>query len=817
MKVINCFKKENNELLIELDNEGKILLQSLTDGVIRVRYTLKDSFCLNNGHMLIGPLKDGIDLNVIENTEIISVETKKIRLQIEKDTGAFTWYTTENELLVREPQRGGKWLDEIDVEGYDFEKGEQANLKLTGFSFNSTNRNAKRKFLRKAYSTKQEFVFSEDEKIFGLGQHEDGIINYRGHTQTLYQHNRKLPMPVVISSKGYAFFFNNSSFSAFHDDTHGSYFWSEVCEELDYFFIFGPEFDTIVSEIRNLTGKSAMLPLWVYGYWQSKEHYKTQQELINVAKEYRERAIPIDTIVQDWQYWPGVEWGEKRFDIDRYPDPEGMVKDLHDMNIKIIISIWTHFNNLGPNHKEMLDKDLLLANDCNIDMFKEQARQLHWKQVQEGLGIYNFDGWWCDGTEPFDGMRQTKFREEYFKRIGLDIEEYKRYLNPGAINLYPLLNSMAIYEGMRSEGEGKRVVNLTRACYPGQQRYGTVVWSGDIVANWEVLKRHIADGLNFCITGHSNWTFDIGGFFTKDRREECWWHAGDYTLGVEDDGYREFYVRSFQFGAFLPVFRSHGTDFSKEIWQFGQPGEIFYDTLVDINNLRYRLMPYIYSVAGMVTHKDYTMMRFLGFDFRKDPNVLEIADQYMFGPSIMVCPVTSPMYFDIGNKKLEGIEKSRKVYLPSGCNWYDFWTGEKFEGGQTIIAPAPLDKIPLYIKAGSILPLSQKIQYSGEIWETPWELRIYPGENGSFNIYEDSGDGYQYESNEFSWTNIVWDNDNSELTIMDCKDNFPELIKERLFNLVIVGKERGIGLEHEEKPDAVVNYTGEKIRIKKFE
>jgi alpha-D-xyloside xylohydrolase len=416
---------------------------------------------------------------------------------------------------------------------------------------------------------KQEFIFSEGEAIYGLGQHEDGILNYRGHSQTLYQHNRKLPMPIIISSRGYACFFNTYSFSAFHDDEHGSYFWSEYVNELDYFFIFGPEFDQLISEIRNLTGKSAMLPIWAYGYWQSKEHYKTQKEILDIAREYRERGIPIDVIVQDWKYWPGEQWGEKRFDPERYPEPEGLLKKLHDMHIRMIISIWTQFNNYGPNHKEMSDKGLLLKNNSNINLFEEDARKLHWKQIKEGLYKYEIDGWWCDGTEPFDGMRPTQFREEYFKRVQLDIEEYKRYIDPQYINAYPLLNAMAIYEGMRSANEGKRVLNLTRACYPGQQRYGTIVWSGDIVANWEVLKRHIADGLNFCMTGHSNWTLDIGGFFVKDRRDECWWHAGDYTSGVEDAGYRELYVRWFQFGTFLPVFRSHGTDISPKIQTFG--------------------------------------------------------------------------------------------------------------------------------------------------------------------------------------------------------------------------------------------------------
>lgn len=808
MKVIGFYKNENNGLLLELDNKGKILLQLWKDGLIRVRYTWKESFGPDKGYVVTGSRDDRMEWRVSEDAHSIYAAAGQIKLVINKDTAAFSWYGPEGELLVREPERGGKWLEETDVEGYDFEDAERVNMDLTGFSFNSSVRGGKKKFLRKAYSTKLELVFSEGEAIYGLGQHEEGILNYRGHSQTLYQNNRKLPMPVFISSKGYAFFFNTSSFSAFHDDAQGTYFWSEVCEELDYFFMYGPEFDAIVALIRSLTGKSSMLPMWAYGFWQSKEYYKTQEELTGVAREYRRRSIPIDVVVQDWRYWPGDQWGEKRFDHERYPDPEGMVKELHEMDIKLVISIWSHFNNLGPNHKEMLDKGLLLANGCNIDMFKEEARQLHWKQIQEGLHTYGIDGWWCDGTEPFDGMRPARFREEYFKCIGMDIEEYKRYMDPEFINLYPLLNSMGMYEGMRSAGEDKRVLNLTRACYPGQQRYGTVVWSGDVAANWEVLRRHIANGLNFCITGHSNWTLDIGAFFSLDYREICWWHAGDYPMGIEDYGYRELYVRWFQFGAFLPVFRSHGTDFSKEIWRFGEPGDLFHDILVKFDHLRYRLLPYIYSVVGMVTHKDYTMMRSLGFDFRHDPKVSDITGQYMFGPVIMVCPVTWPMYYGKDSKKLEGIAKSREVYLPEGCDWYDFWTGKRYGGGRSITADAQLDQIPLFVKAGSILPMSAQIQHSGEMWTVPWEIRVYPGRDGSFEIYEDAGDGYGYEKGEFAWTGVAWKDREGKLEISQRTGSYPGIVPERKLEIILVKDGHGTGLEREETCDMTIAYKG---------
>ncbi len=813
MRVINNYIYNNNGMMLELDNGGKILLELWEKDVFRIRYTCRESFFDGNSLMIAGkPLKN-IYWKHYEDDQTLVITSEKVKLQIKKDTAAFSWYSAA-ELLVKEPERGGKWLDEIEVEKYIFDTEENSSMEQTGFSFNSITHNGKKEFLRKAYSTKLEFEFSTGEAIYGLGQHEDGILNYRGKSQTLYQQNRKLPMPIMFSSRGYAFFFNTCSFSAFHDDEQGSYFWSEVEDEMDYFFIYGPKFDELVARIRSLTGSAAMLPKWAYGYWQSKEHYKTQEELVNVARGYRERSIPIDVIVQDWKYWPGEQWGEKRFDPERYPDPETLLKELHQKDIKLVISVWTHIMNYGPNHQEMLDRGFLLNNKSNINMFIKEARELHWKQIQEGLLKYGIDGWWCDGTEPFDGMRATKFREEYFKRISLDVEEYKYTIDPEYINLYPLLNAIAIYEGMRATHKDKRVLNLTRACYPGLQRYGTVVWSGDITAKWEVLRRHVADGLNFCITGHSNWTVDIGAFFVHDKREECWWHAGDYPSGTEDAGYRELYVRWFQLAAFLPVFRSHGTDISKNIWCFGEPGDIFYDTLIKFNHLRYRLLPYIYSVAGMVSHKNYTMMRSLCFDFEQDQNVLNITDQYMFGPAIMVCPVAFPMYYEKENLKIEGIAKSRTVYLPAGCKWYDFWTGEKYEGGQYINAFAPLDRMPLFIKSGSIIPMGPVVQHTQDMLDAPWEIRIYPGSNGEFEIYEDAGDGYSYEQSECAWTKLIWKDELREVTVLKRQGVFAGMTLEREFGLVSVRQGHGQGSEQERSRDALIKYNGEKTSLK---
>lgn len=619
-------------------------------------------------------------------------------------------------------------------------------------------------------------------------------------------------MPVIISTKGYGFFFNTYSLSSFHDDEQGSYFWTDVDDEMDFFFMYGPEFDTLVGGMRFLTGEASMLPIWAFGYWQSREHYKSRQELLDVVAKHREKGIPIDGIVQDWKYWPGEQWGEKRFDLERYPDPEKMLRELHDNNVRLMISVWPNFGNSGPNHVTMRENGFLLENDCTLDVFNPKARELYWKQTNDGLYKYGIDGWWCDCTEPFDGMRPYRMREPYCKKTFIDTQDFKRYIDPEYINQYPLLVSQMMYEGQRSVTEEKRLVNLTRACYPGQQRYGTIVWSGDVAATWEVLRRHIADCLNFCVTGHSYWTMDVGAFFVFNRREDCWWHSGDYTDGVNDKGYQEIYVRWFQFGAFLPMFRSHGTDINREMWCFGNPGDVIYDTLMKFDLLRYRLLPYIYSVAGMVTHNRYTMVRSLLFDFREDPDVFNINDQYMFGPAIMVCPVTAPMYWNAGSEKLEGREKSRQVYLPKGCDWYDFWTGNKYRGGQNIIAEAPLEIIPLYVKSGSIIPLGPKVQYAQEIQDAPWELRIYPGSSGKFGIYEDAGDGYMYEKGEYSWTDLKWDDQTGMMNISERRGCYDGMFEEREFRIVLVGVEHGVGVP-EEDPDRIVKYIGQKQEI----
>jgi len=772
MKYISFSK---NEKSVELHtSSGKMCLQVCNQRVIHVQYTLKEDFSTRPSLMVLPQPEQEVPWSWEESEHVLTLSTASIRLQISKDTCAFTWMDSAGRLLVRESERDSKVLRKIELEN------------------------------RKAYSTRLSLAFSDGEAIYGFGQHEEGILNYRGQSQLIYHHNLKVAMPVMVSTQGYAIFFDSYSLANFHDDMYGSYFWSEVEDEMDFYFIYGPEFDEIIASLRALTGKPTLLPKWAYGYVQSKERYKTQDELIAIVKEYRHREIPIDCIVQDWLSWPGQLWGQKSFDAERFPHPDQMMEDLHELHAHLLISIWPKLRNEGPDHVEMRDAGFLLGDQTTYNAFDPQARTLYWQQANQGLFQHGIDGWWCDSTEPFEPDWFGPVKPEPWERMVTNTAVFKKYLDPEMINAYSLLHSQGMYEGQRSVTNQKRVINLTRSAYPGQHRYGTITWSGDVTARWETLRDQIPAGLNFTITGSPRWSFDIGGFFVKHNGIQWFWD-GAFEKGCEDLGYRELYVRWFQLGAFLPMFRSHGTDTPREVWQFGQPGEATYDTLVKFIRLRYRLMPYIYSLAGWETHRDYTMLRALAFDFRSDPQVYDIRDQFMFGPALMVCPVTEPMYYGPDSTPLDDQPRHRKVYLPTGCDWYDFWTGKRYAGGQTLWVEAPLEIMPLFVRAGSILPLGPEIQYADEKPGAPLELRIYPGAAGSFTLYRDEGDGYAYENDQFAWTPLAWEDATRTLTTGPTSGSYPGMPERQTFKIVMVSEGHGTGVKEETPPSAEIS------------
>ncbi len=571
-------------------------------------------------------------------------------------------------------------------------------------------------FDRVAYRACIEFRFGEGEHIYGLGQDEDGILNKRGKIEYLYQHNMRIAMPMLISSKGYGVLFDCSSLMVFDDTGETTVVTLECVEQADFYVITG-SLDEVVAGYRGLTGRAAPLPKWALGFMQSKERYYTQNELINVANAYRDMNVPIDVMIQDWKTWKDDLWGDKHLDQARFPDVAAMNRYLHNINIRTLISVWPNMNSGGSDHAQLAEKGMLLNDYSTYNSFDENARRVYWEQMENELYRGGFDGWWCDNTEPFttpDWCGEVKKSErDRYELVG---GEHEKYLDAAKVNLYGLMHAKGIYENQPN----KPVVNLSRSGYAGIQKYGVILWAGDTSASWLELKREIAKGISISMCGIPYWTVDAGGFFVGGT--ECWrkWKGdpdaapvwfwnGEYDLGIGDMAYQELYTRWMQFCAFLPIFRSHGTDTPREFWNYG---DIFQGAIKQAIRLRYRLMPYIVEMVRRVTDEHYTIMRSLLFDFPDDSYSTVIDDEFMFGDSILVCPVTEPMYFDKGNIRIECAAKVKRCYLPKGTGWFDFWTNEYHEGGQYVEIDAPIGIIPLFVRAGSRIPVQEGMQYA---------------------------------------------------------------------------------------------------------
>lgn len=777
MAILN-YQTTPNGLVLET-SEGRMKLTPYSSRVIRIQYTREGTFSARESLMIVRRPAADAPYSVREESHKVVFSTSDITVRIDKKTGAFAYCDAKGNLLVQEPSRGGKSLVPIDVHKPMFDDDAKLETGQGADGLRVRVDQVKMEVDRKAYRTRLEFEWADGEALYGLGSHEEGMFNLRGQHQYLYQQNMKAVIPVLVSTRGYGLLVDSYSLMMFHDDAFGSYLSTDVDEEMDYYFIYGPELDEVVQGVRYLTGQAPMLPRWAFGYVQSKERYASQEELIETVREYRSRGLPLDCIVLDWKSWTGELWGQKTLDPERFPDPAKMTEELHRMNARLMVSIWPIMNPDSDNHKEMAEQGGLLANRATYDAFQEKARRLYWKQADEGLFAHGIDAWWCDCTEPFEADWKGEVKPEPEERMLINTAEAKMYLDPEWINAYSLLHSRGIYEGQRRTTDRKRVVNLTRSAYAGQHRYGTITWSGDISATWDTLRKQIPDGLNFCASGSPYWTLDIGGFFVRNKPDQWFW-SGDYEDGVKDLGYRELYVRWFQYGAFLPMFRSHGTDTPREIWRFGEPGEPFYDALVTFLSLRYRLLPYIYSLAFRIYRDDYTLMRALPFDFRHDPRTFDVRDQYMFGPALLVNPVTRPMYYGSESTPLQGVSRTRSVYLPEGSLWYDFWNDRVHEGGRLIEADAPLERIPLYVRSGSIVPMGDSIQHADDRSNgNRLHVRVYAGKNGTFELYEDEGDNYGYEKGSYAITSLRWDDDRRVLTIAEREGSYPGMTESR--------------------------------------
>ncbi len=737
-----------------------------------------------------------------EKSGRIHLKSRDIEVEVNKSSGALAFLTTEGEPLLREKDSGPRFTE-----------------------FNDAG--------SKTFSPYQPFVLDAGEAIYGLGQLQNGKMVQRNQTKRLLQGNVENVVPFFQSVKGYGLFWDNYSPTTFKDDPQETSFQSEVGDCIDYYFMYGKNADGVIAQMRGLTGDAPMFPLWTYGFWQSKERYKSQEETVGVVKKYRELGVPLDGIIQDWQYWGhNYLWNAMDFQNPLFGNPQKMVDDIHAMNAHLIISIWSSFGPATKPYRE-LDKNGMLFNFTTwpqsgletwppnmeypsgvrvYDAYHPKARDIYWKYLSEGLFTYEIDGWWMDSTEP----NHLDWKPEDF-----DTPTYLGSFRK-VRNAYPLLTVGGVYDHQRATTSDKRVSILTRSGFAGQQRYGANVWSGDVGSSWESFRNQIPAGLNFSLCGIPHWNSDIGGFFAGAYNKS--WNDGTAS---KNPLYQELYVRWLQFGAFNPMMRSHGTDLSREIYQFGKKGEPVYDAIEKTIRLRYSLLPYIYSTSWEVTNHRSSFMRALVMDFPGDKNALDINNEFMFGKAILVAPVIQAQYTPekivevneedgwnrVGSDDKSGSStvdftrtSSMQVYLPGGTTWYDFWDHTRYEGGQHITQETTIDKIPLYIRAGSILPTGPDVQYATQKSWDHLDINVYPGADGTFTLYEDEFDNYNYEQGAYTEIPLSWNNSSQTLNIGKRTGSYPGMLQQRTFTIRLIGPEHS-------GPVKEVTYTGKPVSV----
>ena len=631
------------------------------------------------------------------------------------------------------------------------------------------------------YAVSERFYPQVQEGIYGLGQHQNGVFNYRGTTLELAQANTDVTIPLMVSTLGYGIFWNTAA-SSYFDNRFPSEikFSSNASHAIDYYFLYGPEFDQIFHQYREMTGHAPLYGEWAYGFWQSKDRYKSSDELLNIAAKYRDAHVPLDNIVQDWYWW--VHQGDPEYRADAYPDMPQTLSKLHDEHVHAMISVWAMFDPQSKNWQQMKSLGLTIPDTTDYDATNPSAGDFYWKNLLGKLAAQGWDGFWLDSSEP---------ERQYAHGGQSDAALYdkKLFIGNGALytNVFPLMHTGNIYTHWRETTNSKRLFILTRSGFAGDQRYAATTWSGDVFSTFQAFTRQIPAGLNFALSGMPYWTTDIAGY------------GPPYARDTHDPSYQELYTRWYEFGTFCPIFRTHGHRANEENEIFSY--EPVTPILVGYDKLRYRMLPYIYSLAWKVTSNDSTIMRPLVMDWRTDEKVWNIGDEFMFGPSILVSPVAQ-----------EGA-KERYLYLPSAPRWYDFWTGKIMQGSQRFDADAPLDRIPLYVKAGSILPLGPEVEYAGEKSDAPIELRIYRGADGHFDLYQDQGDTYKYEKGERALIPMAWNESAGTLTIGARVGSYPSMPKVQKFTVVFVDENHGIGGKVSTTVDKTVEYAGDAVTI----
>ena len=754
----------------------------------------------------------GTDFSVYEIGPAVAISTGQMEVRVDKQTGEVCFAKGQN-LLFQEIAAG-----EVKLITDGADKGN--------------------------YEVAQNFRLEKNEAIFGFGQRGSRKLNQRGEKIKMWNTNGNITIPYFASEKGYGFYWDNAGRSYFEDNETLTRFSSEVAQGVDYYFIYGGgSQDAVMAGVRQLSGQATMFPLWTMGFWQCRERYKTSDELCEVLDKYRELEIPLDGIVQDWQYWGcDSNWNAMKFQNPYYinkvgdeawakylPDdlkplareyvrkglepriksPQEMIDYVHSKNAHLMISIWASFGPWTEQYAELDKIGALYPFDTwprnrgvkPYDPFNPKARDIYWKYLKN-LYDMDIDAWWSDSTEP-----------DQFDQPGDDEHMTHDGTWRSVKNAFPLMSNKGVYENLRKQKKNaKRSFQMTRSSSFGIQRFGTFSWSGDITSNWQVMKNQIPSGLNYVTCGIPFWNTDIGGFFGWDINND-----------THDPFAQELQVRWMQWGCFMPLMRNHRSGpMLNEFYHYGKPGEWPFDVQKHYVELRYRLLPYIYSMMGEVVQRSGSMMRPLFFDFAYDKRATRLTDEYLFGRSVLVKPVTDPLYTYQDERKrghaiypeVERAAAPVDVYLPAGTDWYDFWTNERLAGGRNVMRLAPIDIIPVYVKAGTVMPFGPDVQYSTEKSWDNLEIRVYPGANGEFTLYEDEGDNYNYEKGDFSEIPFRWDDDHGTLVIGARQGKFKGMLEKRKFRILLVAEDSPAGDTEATKYNAVVDYDGKEVRVK---
>jgi alpha-D-xyloside xylohydrolase len=734
--------KRAEESLLITTSGGLLKLTPFLNKTLQIQYGSLSG--VQNKSFAVTRKPDPIVFNIKEDSQNLILSTTEYSVSISKQSSQICFFDRTGKLILQESPEGGR-----------------------------------QSLAHDSVVVADVFKIGQQEAIYGLGQFRNGSMNLRGKRRELTQMNTQAAVPVLLSTAGWGLFWDNPSKTSFDDNERSMTLKSDYGNTLSYFVFLGDDLDDLVSQYRKLTGTAPMLPRWALGYHQSRNKYATQDEVAGVAERMRGEKIPYNSIFIDYYYWGKYGTGSHHIDESLFPDFKKMINEVHQKDhAKVVITVWPAFKPGTPNYQEMNANHYLLdgvgaLDGVVYDAFNPGAAALYWKQIAAQLIPQGIDGWFLDGPEPDN---YTSFlRSTTFAGPASQVR-----------NLFPLVHSTTFYNGLLAVHPNQRPYILTRCAWASQQKNGTAIWSGDIGSSFSELQKQIPAGLNFVATGIPYWTTDIGGYSGGDPK---------------DPAYREVYTRWWQYGAFCPIFRSHGRRYPEntkgpnELWAFGS---VVQQICTAYDDLRYRLLPYIYTLSGRVTQEHYTPMRLLAFDFPKDKSVWDIKDEFMYGPCFLVNPVT-----------VAGAV-TRNVYLPQGTKWVDFWTGQIKDGGQTLSVPAPLNQIPIFVKCGSIIPFGPQQQYVDEKKEDPIELRVYTGADGVFELYEDDGQTFDYQQGAFSKIRFKWDESSATLSISARKGNFAGMLKNRRFHIVWVKPRQGTGIEAAQA-NLEVNYDGKAL------